>query len=37
MPKAMHRALSKAAKRKGLKGRRRGAYVYGTLKRRAKG
>ena len=31
MPKAMHRALAKSAKKKGLKGKRRAAYVYGTM------
>jgi hypothetical protein len=31
MPKALHRALSKQASKKGLKGARRDAYVYGTL------
>ena len=39
MPKKLHRALSRSARKKGLKGRRRNAYVYGTMakiKRRKK-
>ena len=31
MPKKMHRALEKSATKKGLKGERRKAYVYGTM------
>jgi len=31
MPKKVHRKLSSAAKKKGLKGERKKAYVYGTL------
>jgi hypothetical protein len=31
MPAAAHRALEKEAKKKGLKGKRKDAYVYGTL------
>lgn len=31
MPKALHRKLEREASAKGLKGRRRDAYVYGTL------
>lgn len=31
MPKAMHSALKRAAKAKGLKGKRKKAYVYGTM------
>jgi|TARA_R100000789_G_scaffold1862_1_gene5257 hypothetical protein len=31
MPKKLHRALKKKAKKIGLKGRREDAYVYGTL------
>lgn len=31
MPKEMERALKKSAAKKGLKGKRRGAYIYGTM------
>jgi hypothetical protein len=31
MPKALHDKLDKEAKRKGLKGKRKDAFVYGTL------
>jgi len=31
MPKKMHRALKRTADKKGLKGKRKDAYVYGTL------
>tara|TARA_R100000781_G_scaffold9716_1_gene9537 strand:- start:1020 stop:1160 length:141 start_codon:yes stop_codon:yes gene_type:complete len=31
MPKAMHKALEKKAKAKGLKGKRKNKYVYGTM------
>lgn len=31
MPKAMHRALTRSANKKGLKGKRKKAYVYGTM------
>lgn len=31
MPKKMEKALKKAAKKKGLKGDRAKAYVYGTM------
>lgn len=31
MPKKVHRKLSKQAKKKGLTGERKNAYVYGTL------
>jgi hypothetical protein len=31
MPKKMHDALEKEAKKKGLKGERKNAYVYGTM------
>jgi hypothetical protein len=31
MPKAIHDKLARQAKKKGLKGKRRDAYVYGTL------
>lgn len=33
MPKAIERALEKEAKRKGLKGKRKAAYIYGTLRK----
>jgi hypothetical protein len=33
MPKAMERQLKQVAKRKGLKGERADAYVYGTLRK----
>ena len=31
MPKKVHRKLASAAKKKGLKGERKKAYIYGTL------
>lgn len=31
MPKAMHDALEKTARKKGLKGKEKAAYIYGTL------
>ena len=31
MPKKLHDALEKSARRKGLKGKRKDAYVYGTM------
>lgn len=31
MPKAMHKALERQARKKGLKGERKKAYVYGTM------
>jgi len=31
MPKALERRLKKQAKKKGLKGERKDAYVYGTM------
>jgi|TARA_R110000744_G_scaffold255656_3_gene371137 hypothetical protein len=31
MPKKVHRKLASSAKKKGLKGERKKAYVYGTL------
>lgn len=37
MPKALHDALLRSAKRKGLTGARKNAYVYGTLHRAMKG
>lgn len=33
MPKAMERKLKVEAKKKGLTGKRAGAYVYGTMKK----
>ena len=33
MPKKAHRALERSATKKGLKGKRRRAYIYGTLAR----
>jgi hypothetical protein len=33
MPKAMEEKLKKEAKKKGLKGERADAYVYGTLRK----
>lgn len=33
MPKAMERKLKRQARKKGLKGKRANAYVYGTLRR----
>ena len=32
MPRKLHNKLTKAAKKKGLSGDRRKAYVYGTLR-----
>jgi hypothetical protein len=31
MPKALHKKLKRAARKKGLKGKRADRYVYGTL------
>ncbi|MDY0389252.1 MAG: hypothetical protein RBT65_19450 [Methanolobus sp.] len=31
MPKKIHRQLTRTANKKGLKGKRKDAYVYGTL------
>ncbi len=31
MPKALHRKLVRGAKKKGLTGKRKRAYVYGTM------
>lgn len=31
MPKAMHDRLARQASKRGLKGKKRAAYVYGTL------
>ena len=36
MPKKMHDALKKAAKRKGLKGKHARRYIYGTMAKRSK-
>jgi len=33
MPKKAHRALSRQARKKGLKGKRKKAYIYGTLRK----
>ena len=33
MPEAMERALKAKARRKGLSGKRAGAYVYGTMRK----
>jgi hypothetical protein len=33
MPEKMEKELKKAAKKKGLKGRRAGAFVYGTMRK----
>ena len=33
MPKKLHRKLERQAKKKGLKGKRKKAYVYGTMKK----
>jgi hypothetical protein len=32
MPKALERKLNKEAKKKGLTGKRKDAYVYGTMR-----
>lgn len=36
MPKKMHKALNKSAKKKGLKGKAKNRYVYGTMAKRKK-
>lgn len=36
MPKAMHRALARQAAKKGLTGKRKDAYVYGTMAKQKK-
>lgn len=36
MPKALHRALKRSARKKGLKGKRAKRYVYGGLRNAAK-
>lgn len=33
MPKKLHRKLEREAKKKGLQGDRKNAYIYGTLNR----
>jgi len=33
MPKKMEKALRKSAKKKGLKGKRKKAYIYGTMRK----
>lgn len=33
MPAKMEKALKKEAKKKGLKGKKAGAYVYGTMRK----
>lgn len=37
MPKALHDKLAREAKKKGLKGDRKNAFVYGTLSKIKKG
>lgn len=37
MPKKMHDALAKQARKKGLTGERRDRYIYGTMAKRKKG
>ena len=37
MPEWLHKQLSKSAKKRGLKGNRYKAYVYGTMKKIEKG
>jgi hypothetical protein len=36
MPKALHRKLESTARKKGLTGKRKSAYVYGTLQKAEK-
>ncbi len=36
MPKKMHRALARSARKKGLTGKQRNAYIYGTMAKRKK-
>ncbi len=33
MPKKLERALAREARKKGLKGNRRAAYIYGTMRK----
>jgi len=35
MPKEMEEKLKKEADKKGLKGKRRNAFIYGTMRRKA--
>lgn len=35
-PKKMHQALERSANKKGLKGKRKKAYVFGTMAKRKK-
>jgi hypothetical protein len=37
MPKKMHRALERSARKKGLTGKRKKAYVYGTMAKKKAG
>jgi len=37
MPKALHDKLERQARKKGLKGKRKDAYIYGTMKKIEKG
>lgn len=37
MPAKLHRTLERQARKKGLKGKRKDAYVYGTLAKVEKG
>lgn len=37
MPEKVHRALERSAKKKGLTGKRKDRYVYGTLSKIARG
>uniref|UniRef100_A0A6M3LJE1 Uncharacterized protein n=1 Tax=viral metagenome TaxID=1070528 RepID=A0A6M3LJE1_9ZZZZ len=37
MPEKMHKALKKQAKKKGLTGKRKDAYVWGTMNKIKKG
>jgi hypothetical protein len=34
MPAAMEKALKKSAKKKGLKGKRKNAYIYGAMRKK---
>jgi len=36
MPKKLHDALKRSARKKGLTGKRRDAYIYGTLSKHEK-
>jgi len=33
MPKALHKKLARSATKKGLRGKRKDAYIYGTIKK----